>query len=174
MALLRRQKEDLIKEVSLLLDNSKLTVVAKYSGTSVKQLESLRKSAKDNGTKIKVIKNRLFIKALESNEKLKNVEKSSLSDQLIYAFNDQDEVAPAQSIATFRKENPQFEFVGAITADGHFMPADEVKTLAALPGKNQLIAEVMATLSSPMNEIVSGLTGGIGDILSGLEAKATK
>lgn len=172
MALSKQQKEELVAEVSELLKNSKLTVVAKYTGTPVKQLQNLRKSAKENGTKVKVIKNRLVIKALDANDTLKDVDKTSLTDQLLYAFNDQDEVAPAQALAAFRKENPQLEFVGAITADGKFMPADDVKSLASLPGKNQLIAQVLATLGSPMNDIVSGLSGGLGNILSGLEAKA--
>ena len=44
-------------------------------------------------------------------------------------------MAPAQTIAKFAKLNPTLEFVGAISAEGKFLSADEVKSLATLPGK---------------------------------------
>jgi ribosomal protein L10 len=47
-----------------------MTVMVKYQGTSVKAMQDLRKQAKENGTKVKVVKNRLFKKALETNERL--------------------------------------------------------------------------------------------------------
>jgi hypothetical protein len=47
-----------------------------------------------------------------------------------------------------------------------------VKSLALLPSKEQLIAEVVATLLSPVNDVTGGLDG-LGGILNALEAKAT-
>ena len=40
-----------------------MTVVAKYKGTTVKAMQSLRRQARDNGTKVKVVKNRLIVQA---------------------------------------------------------------------------------------------------------------
>jgi large subunit ribosomal protein L10 len=98
MALSKDKKTQLVDEVSTLLSDSKMTVMVKYQGTSVKAMQDLRKSAKENGTKVKVVKNRLFKKALETNATLKSVDASELQGQLLYAFNAQDEVAPAQSL----------------------------------------------------------------------------
>jgi large subunit ribosomal protein L10 len=92
---------------------------------------------------------------------------------LLYAFNGEDEVAPAQSLYNFAKANPSLQFVGAITADGQFIGADEVKALAILPGKNQLIAGLINTLNSPVRGVMSGLSGNLSALLSGLEAKAS-
>src|SRR5688572_29164047 len=136
MALNKVKKNEVVAEVSELLASSKLTVVAQYKGTTVKAIQALRKEAKDNGTKVSVIKNRLVIKALEASETLKSVDNSALKGQLLYAFNANDEVAPAQVLHTFAKTNPSIQFVGAITADGTFMNADDVKALAVLPSKN--------------------------------------
>ncbi len=172
MALTKQKKNEVVAELSELLANSKLTVVAQYQGTTVKAIQALRKDAKASGTKVSVVKNRLVIKALESNEGLKGVDTSALKGQLLYAFNEADEVAPASSLATFAKTNPSIQFVGAITADGKFISADEVKALAALPSKNQLIAEVLATLSSPLNDVMGGLSGNLHALLDGIEAKA--
>lgn len=174
MALTKQKKQEVIEEVAQLLSDSKLTVVAKYQGTSVKQLQDLRKKAKEDQTTVKVIKNRLVIQALSDSELYKDADKSQLNSQLLYAFNSVDEVAPAKSLADFAKKNPTIEFVGAYTAEGLFVGAAEVKSLAALPSKNQLIAGVLNTLNSPLRGVVSGLTGGLPGIVSGLEAKAAK
>lgn len=172
MALTKDKKSEVVAEVAELLKDSRLTVVAKYQGTSVKALQDLRRQARDNGTKVKIVKNRLVKKAVEQSEGLKDIDTSVLEGMLLYAFNGEDEVAPAQSLDKFAKDNPTIEFVGAITANGKFMAAEDVKTLAALPGKNQLIAEVVATLLSPVNDVTSALAGNLHALLDGIEAKA--
>ena len=173
MALTKQAKEDLVAEVSQLLADSKLTVVAKYQGTTVKALQQLRRDAKSSGTKVKVVKNRLVIKALQATDSLKDVDVSALEGMLLYAFNGEDEVAPAKNLSDFAKANPTLEFVGAITPEGQFIGSDDVKALANLPSKQQLIAEVVATLLSPVHDVTNALSGNLHALLDGVEAKAT-
>ncbi|HUC89688.1 MAG TPA: 50S ribosomal protein L10 [Patescibacteria group bacterium] len=173
MALSKDKKNEVVSEVAAALGSSKMTVVAKYQGTTVKAIQQLRRDSRDNGTKIRVVKNRLVAKALQSVETLKDVDTSALSGQLLYAFNMEDEVAPAQVLAAFAKLNPTVEFVGAITAQGKFIDANEVKALATLPSKEALIAQVIATLNSPVNDVTSGLSGNLHALLDGIEAKAS-
>jgi large subunit ribosomal protein L10 len=172
MALTKQEKNDVITEVSDLLSTSKMTVVAKYQGTTVKALQQLRRDARDNGTKVKVVKNRLVVQALKSSEAHKATDISALEGMLLYAFNGEDEVAAAQVLNTFAKANPTIEFVGAIDAAGAFLGADDVKSLAALPGKNQLIAETVAMLLSPVHDVTNALSGNLHALLDGVEAKA--
>lgn len=174
MALTKKEKQDVIKEVSDLLAGSKMTVVAKYEGTGVKALQALRRDAKANGTKVKVIKNRLVIKAIKDSDSLKGTDTSALQGMLLYAFNGEDEVASAQSLHAFAKLNPTLKFVGGISEDGEFIDADNVKALALLPGKNQLLASLINTLNSPVQGVMSGLNGNLHGLLQGLEAKAAK
>jgi large subunit ribosomal protein L10 len=173
MALTKSDKKAVIEEVSELLKSSKMTVVAKYEGTTVKALQGLRRNAKANGTKVKVVKNRLVIQAVKATDNVKDADTSALEGMLLYAFNGQDEVAPAQSLHAFAKTNPSLQFVGAITADGKFLSSDEVKALAILPGKNQMIAGLINTLNAPIQGVISGLSGDLHGLLKGLEAKAT-
>jgi large subunit ribosomal protein L10 len=173
MALTKNKKNEVVEEVAQLLSDSRMTVVTAYQGTTVKALQQLRRDAKANGTTLKVVKNRLVIKALQNNEKLKDVDTSALNGMLLYAFNSEDEVAPAQTLANFAKTEPSLQFVGAISADGTFMSADEVKDLATLPGKPQLIAQVLAMLESPVNDVMSALSGDLHALLDGVEAKAS-
>src|SRR5579862_3333762 len=150
MALTRDKKNDVVAEVAELLKDSKVTVMAKYQGTSVKSMQKLRRDARDKGTKILVVKNRLLKKAIEGDERFKDVDTSAITGQLMYAFNPSDEVASAQALANFAKDQPQIEFIGALSAEGRLLDATEVKTLASLPSKNELIAQTVAMLLSPV------------------------
>lgn len=173
MALSKPKKDEVVAEIADLLASSKMTVVAKYQGTTVKALQTLRRQARENGTKVKVVKNRLVIKAVQQTETVKDADTSSLQGMLLYAFNANDEVAPAQVLNTFAKANPTLEFVGAITGEGKFIGADDVKALADLPSKDQLIAQVVATLLSPVHDVTNALSGNLHALLDGVEAKAT-
>ena len=173
MALTKQQKNDLIAEVSDLLKSSKMTVVAEYKGTTVKAMQALRRQARDNGTKVKVVKNRLVVQAMKTQDALKDTDVTGLEGMLVYAFNAEDEVAPAQILAEFAKKNPTIKFVGAISSEGKFLSSDDVKALASLPGKNQLIAQVVATLLSPVHDVTNALSGNLHALLDGIEAKAS-
>jgi large subunit ribosomal protein L10 len=170
MALTKDKKSEVVSEVSELLDSSKMTVITQYQGTPVKALQDLRWQARENGTKVKVVKNRLVKKALEQSESLKGIDASALEGMLLYAFNADDEVAPAQVIDKFAKTNPSLVFVGAITAEGKLLGAEEVKALAKLPSKAQLIAGVINTLQSPLHGAIGSLSGNLHGYLDAIAA----
>lgn len=172
MALTKNKKSEVIGEVTELISGSKLTVIAKYEGTGVKALQGLRRDAKANGTKVKVIKNRLVIQALKASDTFKDTDTTAIEGMLLYAFNGEDEVAPAQSLNNFAKTNPTLQFVGGITPDGKFISIEEVKGLATLPGKTLMIAGIINTLNAPIRNISGALSGNLSGILSGLEAAA--
>jgi len=172
MALTKVKKQSVISEVSELLDSSKLTVIAKYEGTGVKALQGLRRDARENGTKVKVIKNRLVIQALKGSETFKSVDSSVLTGMLLYAFNSEDEVAPAQSLQAFARQNPTLEFVGALTSDGLFMAAEDVKVLASLPSKEQLRSMLVGTLAAPLSGFVNVMAGNVRGVMNVLNARA--
>ena len=171
MALSKEKKNQVVSEVSDLLSTSKMTVIAKYQGTTVKSMQDFRRQAKANGTTIRIAKNRLVKQAISQTKTLKDIDTGVLEGMLLYAFNPEDEVAPARVIATYSKNNPTFDFVGAISADGKLLTADEVKAMAILPGKHQLIAEILAMLASPLNDTVNALSGNLYGLLDGLAAK---
>ena len=172
MALTKEKKDTVVADIASMLAGSKLTVVAAYKGTPVKAMQLLRKQARDNGTKVQVVKNRLVIKALQSNDITKTTDTSALTGMLLYAFNSDDEVAPAQVLAQFAKTQPTIQFVGAVTADGAFMSADDVNALAMLPSKPQLIAGIISTLNSPVMGVMSGLRSNLHGLLDALATKA--
>lgn len=172
MALSRDKKEELVAEISELFKSSKLTVLANYSGLGVKQMQELRRNARNNETKLKVVKNRLVLKAMNQSDTYKDTDKSIFKEQLLYAFNADDEVAPAQVLATFAKRNKELEFVGAITAEGEVLSVDEVKHLASLPSKDQLRGQLVGTLAAPLTGFVNVLSGNMRGVINVLNARA--
>lgn len=172
MARTRQKKEEIVNEIEQLLGSSKLTVVAKYQGTPVKAMQQLRSSAAADGTSLQVVKNRLFIRALGSNDALKDIDTTSLRGQLIYAFNNDDEVAPARNLADFAKTNPQIEFVAGITTDGQLLDVNSIKALASLPTKAVLRAQLIGAISVPVSSFVNVLAGNVRGVLNVLSARA--
>lgn len=172
MALTKNKKSEVINEVAELLSTSKMTVVSEYQGTTVKALQTLRRNAKQNGTTVKVVKNRLVKQAITQTDSLKDVNTDELKGMLLYAFNTEDEVAPAQALHEFAKTEPTIKFVGAITDKGEFISAENVTALAKLPSKAQLVAETVAMLLSPVHDVTNALSGNLHALLDGVEAKA--
>ena len=168
MAISKSKKQDLVAELNELLASAKMSVFANYTGLTVAETQELRRAARAQDVKIKVVKNRLVRVAMKSNDGLKELDSSSLKGQVLYAFSDEDEVVPAKVIAYFAKTHPALKLMGAFNADG-IMNEAEAEVFANLPTKNELIAQVVATLQSPLDGILSGING-LGSLLNAVEA----
>lgn len=173
MAITRDKKNELVAEMSELLTQAKATVFASYDGLSVADVQKLRADARAEGVTIRVIKNRLVRVAMGEVEAYKNTDVSGLTGQLLYAISADDEVAPAKVLNNFAKSNDALKIVGGFSDLGALLSAAEVSSLASLPSKNQLIAEVIAQLLSPVHDVTNALQGNLHALLDGIEAKAT-
>lgn len=172
MALSRQAKEAVVSELNDLFADTKITVVAQYSGTSVQAMQQLRAQAEDTETTIKVVKNRLVRVAMEQTDATKDADTSHLEGQLMYAFNANDEVAPAQTLHNFAKDHPSIEFVGAYAADGSWMDAEQVKQLAQLPSMEELRAQLVGTIAAPISGFVNVMQGNVRGLVQVLQARA--
>ena len=173
MAITRDKKNTLVAELNDVLTAAKMTVFAQYQGLSVADIQELRAGARAAGVTIRVVKNRLVRVAMASIDAYKDTDVSSLTGQLLYAISDSDEVAPAQVLDTFAKTHPALVFVGGFSAEGALLSASDVKALAGLPSKNQLIGEVIAQLLSPVHDVTNALSGNLHALLDGVSAHAT-
>jgi len=173
MAITRDKKKALVAEMSEAIAGAKMTVYAQYQGLSVADIQELRNAARAAGVTITVIKNRLVRVAVESIDTYKNVDTSTLTGQLLYAISTEDEVAPAQVLNDFAKTHPALQFVGAFSGEGANLDANDVKALAGLPSKDQLIGQVVVQLLSPVHDVTNALSGNLHALLDGVEAKAT-
>ena len=172
MAITRDKKQTLVADMSELFASSKMAVFATYQGLSVADIQALRAQAREAGVVIKVIKNRLVRVAMSTHDTYKDTDTSLLTGQLVYAVSSDDEVAPAKVLDEFAKTHPALALVGGFSGEGIALSTEEVKALAGLPSKNQLIAEVVAQLLSPVHDVTNALSGNLHALLDGVEAKA--
>ena len=173
MAISRDKKQALVKDFSDILGSSKMTVAAKYDGTTVADMQKLRRAAREAGVGVKVIKNRLVKASMKQTKGFEKTDAEALKGQLLYAFSTEDEVAPAQVIDRLAKEISTLELVAAVDNSGAILDTASVKALAGLPSKQQLIAETIAQLLSPVHDTTNALSGNLHTLLDGVSAKAT-
>ncbi|OGL25717.1 50S ribosomal protein L10 [Candidatus Saccharibacteria bacterium RIFCSPHIGHO2_12_FULL_49_19] len=171
VALSKEKKVKVVEQATDMLANSKLVVVANYRGTSVQSLQKLRRQARDQESKVRIIKNRLVKKAMQADERFKNANLEFLTGQLMYAFSDSDEVVPARVIADFAKSEPQVEFVAGINADGIIINAQDVEILAALPTRDQLRGQLVGLVAAPLSGMANVLSANARGLLNVLSAR---
>lgn len=172
MAISKDKKQALVAEMSELFASAKGIAAAKYQGASVADLQELRKAARENGVVIKVVKNRLVRVAFAELETYAKTDTSALQGQLIYAISSSDEVMAAKVLNDFAKTHSNVELVAGFSGDGLAQSTADVVALAGLPSKNQLIAETVTQLLSPVHDVTNALSGNLHALLDGVEAKA--
>lgn len=168
MAISRSKKETLVAELSKTLSDAKMIAFAEYGGITVNDLQGLRRAAREQNVTIRVVKNRLMRVAMSQNDRLKDAETSSMKGQVLYAVSDEDEVMPAKILADFAKSHPEIQLAGAFNDSGKSLSVNEVNELAKLPSKNELIAQTVAQLLSPVNDVTNALSGNLHALLDGV------
>ncbi|MBR2795773.1 50S ribosomal protein L10 [Candidatus Saccharibacteria bacterium] len=157
MAISKDKKNTLVADLTALLSDSKMVVYAKYQGLTVAELQELRKMAREAGVKIKVVKNRLVKVAMKEIAAYKDTETTNLTGQLLYALGSDEDFDAAKVLTKFAKTHDKMELIGGFNGEGATLSKDEVTTLGSLPTKNELIAQVVDTLLSGINGVVSAL-----------------
>ena len=169
MAISRDKKNTLVAELAELFAGAKGTAGAAYTGISVAQMQELRARARENNVTIKVVKNRLVRVALASSDKFKSADTSLLTGQLVYAFSSEDEIAPAQVLATFGKKHPGLQLVVGFDDSGSTLNTATVNALASLPTKDQLRGQVVSVIAAPLTQflgVANGAQRGFAQVLS--------
>ena len=136
------------------------------SDLNAEKTSQLRRQCFNSGVKMIVVKNALLHKAMQQMEKdyegLYDVLKGSTALMLCETGN-----APAKLIKNFRKTSDRPILKGAFIEECCYIGDDMVDALCNIKSKNDLIADVIALLQSPMKNIISGLQSG-GHKLSGI------
>ena len=143
---------------------------------TVAQVGKLRRACFDKKVEMKVAKNTLIKKALESlDEKRYTGVYEALHNVTALMFSE-DPKNPALIISSFRKEiNKDKPVLKAAFIDGDVFSGDnQLKALATLRSKQDLIAEVIALLQSPAKRVISALNAGgkLASLVKAVEERA--
>lgn len=147
MSLNRNEKEAVVAEVSAQAGKSQTLALAEYRGLTVEHLNALRKTARERGVYLHVLKNTLARRAVAGTPF--EVAAESMTGPLIYGFSE-DAVAAAKVIADFAKGNDKL-VVKAGAYAGKPLDAEGVKALASIPTKEVLLAQLLGLMQSPIS-----------------------
>ena len=149
MSLNRNEKQTVVTDVAAQAARSQTLALAEYRGLTVAHLDVLRKTAREKGVYLHVLKNTLARRAVAGTPF--EVASGSMVGPLIYGFSE-DAVAAAKVLSDFAKGNDKLIVKGGAYA-GKALSADGVKSLAAIPSKEVLLAQLLGLMQSPVSRI---------------------
>jgi large subunit ribosomal protein L10 len=154
MPLTREQKHDRVDEYAAGLASAPHVFLVEYSGISVPQATELRAKLRESGGSYAVLSNRLALRAIEGKplEELK----AHFQGPTAAAWCEEDPVSLAKALTEFAKDVPAVG-VKAGMVEGQTVEADQVKELASLPSREELIAKLLFLLQSPVTRFVRTL-----------------
>ena len=165
-------KQAVVAQLKEQLESAKGVVLTSYKGLTVAQDTELRRELREAGVSYHVVKNTMMrIAAKEAG--LEGIDEH-LEGTTAFAFSTEDAVAPAKVICGFMKKNKLEEAeiltvkVGVV--EGKVIGVDEVKALAALPSREELIAKLLGSMNAPISNTVNVLQGVIRNAVYVLDA----
>jgi large subunit ribosomal protein L10 len=147
-------KKTIVAEVAEVAKQSISVVAAEYSGLTVAQLTALRKSAREAGVYMRVVRNTLACRAFQGTHF--ECMKPALVGPLMLAFSKDEPSAAARLIRDFAKISEKLR-VKALSIDGKLLPATDLAALASLPTRNEAISMLMSVMLAPVTKLVRTL-----------------
>jgi len=167
----KAQKQGVVTGLAERLRRSTTVYVTDFTGLDVAQLTQLRRRLRAAGVEYVVVKNTLARRAL-ADARVPGLE-PHLAGPTGLVLGGADPVVAAKVLGDFAKE---FEkpAIKAGLVDGAAVTSDQVKRLATLPSRTELLAQLGRALQAPMAGFVGALNGVLMNFVGALEALRTK
>lgn len=155
----KQTKHKVREEVAESFKKSNCIIVMENNGLTVQEMTDLRVELRKNDAEFHVVKNRLVKKAIENDIN----EYQSLADHfkgpvgLVYGFG--DAVQAAKTVIEFQKKNSKKVGITAGYIDNSSVTPDELKAIADLPSKEELLAKIVGSIVAPHRGLVCVLNG---------------
>ncbi len=165
------KKQQVVKELADKIRLAKTMILADFRGLTVDQDTELRRALRNAGVEYRVIKNTLIKFAVKENG-IEGLDEF-LNGPTSVAMSYDDHVAPAKVLDEYAKKFGKVQFKAGVV-EGKVINVDEIRQLASLPPREQLIARVLGGFSAPMAGLVSVLAANIRGLAIALNQIAQK
>ncbi len=165
----RSEKEQLVAELRGKLQGAPAVYYTDFTGLNVKRMTDLRRRFRKAGVEYVVIKNTLALRAV--NQTGLTGERLRGPTGIVVGT---DPVAAAKVLTDFAREHDQKPGIKGGLLEGRQIGTDQVKALAALPPREQMLAELAGGLQAPLASFVGALNGLLYMFAGALEALRTQ
>ncbi len=160
------EKQVIISNLQEQIDSYNHFYLTDISGLDASDTSDLRRLCFNQNVKLVVAKNTLLRKALESSNKNAEGLYDALKGNTSVMFTENGNT-PAKLIKDFRKKHKKPVLKAAFVEESVYVGENQLDALIAVKSKNEVIADVIALLQSPMNTLLSQLKSG-GNIIHGV------
>ncbi|MBE3572467.1 MAG: 50S ribosomal protein L10 [Moorella humiferrea] len=167
----REAKAAAVAELKEKLGSSIVTILADYRGMNVQEMTQLRRKLREAGVEFKVVKNTLTRRAAQELG-LEGLD-AFLEGPTAAAFSLNDPAAPAKILMEVMRNSKTFQIKAGVL-QGRVIGQDEIKALADLPSREELLAKVVGGFQAPLAGLVNVLAGNIRNLVYVLEAVRKK
>lgn len=170
MPLTRKQKQNILDDLTDKFSRAKAAILVDFNKLSVSKTMELRRNLKLIDAEYKVAKKTLISRVLRFGH-FENVDLDDFKTQVGIVFSYIDPVAAAQSVWKFSKINEALKILGGFLparADGGFswQDKDKIVTLAKLPPRKILLGQLVGTIAAPLSGLIGVLQGNIRNLVS--------
>lgn len=159
-----------VKELRERIERATIVIAAEYRGLSVSEIAALRKTIRDAGVEMKVVKNRLFLRAAGE------AQQPGLSELLegptAVLFGYEDVSASAKAVTEYQRTARNAFAVRRGMMDGQLLSAVEILDLASLPTRPVLLSQLAGLLQAPITRLAGLLNGSMQNLAGLLDARA--
>jgi len=167
MALTKTQKQKILKDLKEKVAKQKAMVFAAITGLKVKDLTALRREMKKKDCELKVTKKTLLSAVLK--EKKIDIDPKKMEGEIALGFGYKDKILPFKTIYDFSREHKSLKILGGLIG-GEVLAKEKAIELGQLPTRDELLARLVGSLSSPMSGIINVLQGNIKGLMYALSA----
>src|SRR5438045_7161683 len=148
----RTEKQELINELNQEFGKSPHAILVDFRGLSVPAVTEFRRKVKATGSRYRVVKNTLALRAAKGTplEKLG----PKFDNTTGVAYTGTDPVALAKTLIDFAKDHPALVVKGGLVSGSQMLDAEGVKALSTMPSLPELRARLLGMLQAPASQLV--------------------
>jgi len=152
----KTEKTEMVESLAGDLAKSSNAIVFAFAGLKVPEVTELRRQVRGTQSKYLVVKNTLALRATKGTPLEAVAEHFKGATAVVY--NRTSPVALAKVLTNFAKTNPNLVFKAAVI-EGQAVAASEIKMIAELPSREELVSKLLFVMQSPMRRLVTVLNG---------------
>ena len=167
------EKQAILQEIVEDIKKSSAIYLIEYKGITVDKDNAFRKNLTTKNIKYKVVKNTILKKAFDECE-ITGLDEYLKNSTSIMFGDTESPMLPAKELVAFHKENKDLLEVKAINMDGEILGGDKLEDVSKMPGREELIGQIVQIILGPGSNLVNVLKGPASTIAGQIKALEEK